>query len=109
MYLPKLSSKRHTAKPLQQVAFIHYSSSELKTFVTSQFCYNMALRANHSKESSSKDESSAVAGLSQYWHDPQKKPNIVWRKWSDLFAVAMTAKYSIAISEVLRVVTNEQE
>ena len=30
MYLPKLSSKRHAAKPLQQVALIHYSSSELK-------------------------------------------------------------------------------
>ena len=31
-----------------------------------------------------------------------KKPNIEWKKWSDLFAVAMSAKYSTSFTEVLR-------
>ena len=69
----------------------------------------MALRANESQENAAKDTNSAVAGLNPYWNDTQKKPSVEWRKWSDLFAVAMTAKYSISIAEVLRTVTNENE
>ena len=69
----------------------------------------MALRANESQENAAKGTNSAVAGLNPYWNDTQKKPSVEWRKWSDLFAVAMTAKYSISIAEVLRTVTNENE
>ena len=69
----------------------------------------MALRAKEPHENATKDESSAVAGLSPYWNDGQKKPSVEWRKWSDLFAVAMIAKYSISIAEVLRDVTNEAD
>ena len=69
----------------------------------------MALRQNELEENNTKNGSSAVAGLSSYWSDHQKKPSVEWRKWSDLFAVAMTAKYSISITEVLKVVTNEAD
>ena len=69
----------------------------------------MALRQNELEENNTKDGSSAIAGLTPYWSDHQKKPNVEWRKWSDLFAVAMTAKYSISIAEVLRVVANETD
>ena len=69
----------------------------------------MALRANELHDSTRKDGSSAVAGLSPYCTDPQKKPSVERRKWSDLIAVAMTAKYSIAISEVFRTVANETD
>ena len=70
----------------------------------------MALRDKEPHENSSKETgSSAVAGLTHHWSDTQKKPNVEWRKWSDLFAVAMTAKYSIAISEVLKEVTKEAD
>ena len=52
---------------------------------------------------------SAVAGLALNWNDPHQKPSIEWKKWCDLFAVAMTAKFSISIAEVLRTVTNETD
>ena len=69
----------------------------------------MALRNTDPENGKQKEGSSAVAGLAPYWNDPQKKPSIEWKKCSDLFAVAMTAKYSISMQEVLRVVTNESE
>ena len=69
----------------------------------------MALQAQESHENAAKEGSSAIAGLNPYWSDTQKKPSVEWRKWSNLFAVAMTAKYSISISEVLRTVGNETE
>ena len=69
----------------------------------------MALRAKESHENAAKVGSSAVAGLHPYWSDTQKKPSVECRKWSDFFAVAMTAEYSILMSEVLRNVTNEAD
>ena len=69
----------------------------------------MALRANESHESAAKDGSSAVAGLNPYWNDTQKKPSVERRKCSDLSAVAMAAKYSMSISEVLRTIANETD
>ena len=69
----------------------------------------MALRAKELEENTSKDGSATVAGLSPYWNDAQKKPSVEWRKWSNIFAVAMTANYSISIAEVLRVVTNDTD
>ena len=69
----------------------------------------MALRNTDPEDGKHKDGSATITGLAPYWNDPQKKPNIEWKKWCDLFAVAMTAKYSISIAEVLRTVTNETE
>ena len=69
----------------------------------------MALRNTDPEDGKQKDGSSASAGLVPYWNDPQRKPNIEWKKGCDLFAVAMTIKYSISIAEVLRTVSNETE
>ena len=44
-----------------------------------------------------------------YWNDPHQNPNFEWKKWCDLFAVAMIAKYSISIAEVMRTVANEAD
>ena len=69
----------------------------------------MALRNTDPEDGKQKEGSSAVAGLTPYWNDPPKKPSNEWKKWNDLFAVAMTTKYSISFQEVLRVVPNETE
>ena len=69
----------------------------------------MALRNTDPEDGKQKDGTAAIAGLTPYWNDPQRKPNIEWKKWCDLFAVAMTAKYSISIAEVLRIVANETD
>ena len=69
----------------------------------------MALRNTDPEDGKQKDGSAAIAGLAPYWNDPQRKPNIEWKKWCELYAVAMTAKYSISIAEVLRTVTNETD
>ena len=52
----------------------------------------MAMRNIDPEDGNQKEGSSAVAGLAPYWNDPQGKPSIEWKKWSNLFAVAMTAK-----------------
>ena len=54
----------------------------------------MALRHNNNEEGKRKE------------NDPHTKPIMEWKKWSDLFSVAMTANYSISTAEVLRQVTN---
>ena len=69
----------------------------------------MALRANDPDTGEITNGNSAVAGLALYWNDRHQKPSIERKKWCDLFAVAMTAKYSISIAEVLRTVTNETD
>ena len=69
----------------------------------------MALRANDPDTGKITNGKSAVAGLALYWNDTHQKPSIEWKKWCDLFAVAMTAKYSISIAEVLRTVTNKTD
>ena len=69
----------------------------------------MALRANDPDTGKITNANSAVAGFALYWNDPHQKPSIEWKKWCDLFVVAMTAKYSISIAEVLRTVTNETD
>ena len=43
------------------------------------------------------------------WNEAEKKPRNEWKKLSDIIAVAMVAKFSILISEVLRVVVNEAD
>ena len=48
-----------------------------------------------------KERPSAKPGLALYWQDADKKPQSEWRKWWDLFAVAMTAKFSISVQEIL--------
>ena len=57
----------------------------------------MALRATTAVE-----EKSPLAGLSTYWNDHGEKPTMEWKKWLDIFEVAITAKHSISLHELVR-------
>ena len=96
-------------KHLQKCSLLQYSHSIYSLCQLLRFRYNMALRNTDLEDGKQKEGSSAVAGLTPYWNDPPKKPSNEWKKWNDLLAVAMTAKNSISIQEVLRVVPNETE
>ena len=61
----------------------------------------MVLRQNNTQHQKRKEERSTIAELAPYWSDPQRKPNIESRKWSDLFDEAMAAKYSKSTAELL--------
>ena len=63
----------------------------------------MALRAGYSSNPSS----SHLVGLPVFWNDPSINPTMDWDKWLDLFQVAKMAKYSISITELTRVVTEQ--
>ena len=43
-----------------------------------------------------------MVGLQLFWQETSKSPSMEWEKWIDLFAVAMMAKYPIAMSELTR-------
>ena len=100
---------------MQLVVYIQFSRLilfviQIRNTVFSTSCFvslNMALRATDHEDSSSKDGQSAISGLALYWQEADKKPKCEWRKWWDLFAVAMTAKFSISVQEVLRELTDE--
>ena len=42
---------------------------------------------------------SAVTGLNIYWRETQKPPFLEWKKWPELFTVAMVANHSISLPE----------
>ena len=65
--------------------------------------YNMALRA--SEQSGGLQ---AIAGLPSYWTETSKAPTLEWRKWIDLFEVALMAKNSISLT-VLTKTTGTKE
>ena len=52
----------------------------------------MALRGNEQP----------IAGLSYYWQNAAEKPTTDWKKWVELFEVALMAKFSIAVEEIVR-------
>ena len=52
----------------------------------------MALRGNEQP----------IAGLSYYWQNAAEKPTTDWKKWIELFEVALMAKFSIAVEEIVR-------
>ena len=110
MYLytcQRSSSKRHEFKPLQKAAFEKSNYRFQNTLLLERsFLFNMALRKNDLEDRKSKDRSSVVSGLNPYWSDPQKKPNVERKSWSDFFAVAMTEEYLIYTTEVLKIIAN---
>ena len=59
--------------------------------------YNMALRA---EEDSS---NSPLPGVTYFWQDADKPPSYDWEQWRQLFEVAVLARHSISITELLRV------
>ena len=51
---------------------------------------------------------SAVAKLPTYWESPESAAKIECEEWWKLFMVAVTAKYSISVEELLRTVTEQR-
>ena len=58
----------------------------------------MALRANDTDDV----PSSPLPGLSYFWQDAEKTPTSEWANWPQLFEMAVLARHSISISEVLK-------
>ena len=59
----------------------------------------MALRA---ETAAGAGEKSALAGVKSFWPEASTPPQLEWKKWLDLFAVACVAKYSISLHELTR-------
>ena len=51
---------------------------------------------------------SALAGLPPYWDQHSTPPRIEWEKWWDIFIVAVNAKHSFSVHELLRTPTEAQ-
>ena len=45
---------------------------------------------------------SDLAGLKNYWSEPQEQTFLQWEKWLQLFIVAIMAKLSISLTEITR-------
>ena len=43
---------------------------------------------------------SALGGLNLYWSQPHESHLLDWKKWLELFTVAMMAKHSVSLSEL---------
>ena len=63
----------------------------------------MALRVNEFVDASS----SPLPGLSYSWQDADKSPTTEWNNWAELFEMAVLARHSIPISEVLKPPTEQ--
>ena len=61
----------------------------------------MAVRET-STASIQKKNPSLLPGLSLFWSDSTRSPLMEWERWFDLFAVAILAKYSISIEELIK-------
>ena len=59
----------------------------------------MALRAD---TTSAGARPSALPGLPTFWEQSDQPPIMEWEKWWDLFCVAVMAKYSVEVPELLR-------
>ena len=61
----------------------------------------MALRDSSSNET---DENSTtpVSGLHYFWQEADKTPSYEWEQWVQLFEVAVLARHSISVSELIR-------
>ena len=57
----------------------------------------MALRAEED------NSNSPLPGLSYFWQEAEKPPGYDWEQWVQLFEVAVLARHSIAMTELLRV------
>ena len=59
----------------------------------------MALRADNNSAGA---RPSALPGLPTFWEQSEQPPVMEWEKWWDLFCVAVMAKYSVEVPELLR-------
>ena len=51
---------------------------------------------------------SDLAGLPAYWDVAKTPPRTEWEKWWDIFVVAVNAKHSISVHELMRTPTENQ-
>ena len=58
--------------------------------------YNMALRADE------ENSNSPFPGVTYFWQEADKSPSNDWEHWMQLFEVAVLARHSISITELLR-------
>ena len=66
----------------------------------------MALRA---ETAAATGEKSAFAGVKSFWPEASIPPQLEWKKWLDLFAVACVAKYSTSLHELTRAANPARE
>ena len=70
--------------------------------------YYLALRDNSEMSGATPSSPSALAGLPSYWDTAGSPPKIEWEKWWGIFTVAVNAKHSITITELLMTPTEAQ-
>ena len=61
----------------------------------------MALRAEDD------NSNSPLPGLNYFWQDAEKPPSYDWEQWVQLFEVAVLARHSISMTELLREVDEQ--
>ena len=61
----------------------------------------MALRAEND------NSNSPLHGLNYFWQDAEKPPSYDWEQWVQLFEVAVLARHSISMTELLREVDEQ--
>ena len=84
--------------------------SEIKSLLKSSLIklptdhrHNMALRAT-TKDGEEEDDNkkSGISGLQAYWQDANKKPQMEYQRWQDLFEMSLMGKHSIEVEEIIR-------
>ena len=60
----------------------------------------MALRANEHEDNSSRN--APIPGLSYFWQETEKQPEVDWAQWIQLFQLAVLARHSILVEEITR-------
>ena len=62
----------------------------------------MALRATKDGEEEDDNKKSGISGLQAYWQDANKKPQMEYQRWQDLFEMSLMGKHSIEVDEITR-------
>ena len=93
------------------------TKKHLFTFINTVFnprsCYcsksvvNKALRAENSSSLNLSTTALSNLVLPVSWHEVNTTPTMDWDKWTNLFQVAIMAKYSISLTELTREVTQQ--
>ena len=87
-------------RSLRRVTLIKVFNYE--SFLLTVSNYNMALRAD--KE----EDEPGLAGLQLYWQDSTKKPRMEYRRWQELFQMAVMGKYDIDVNDIIRDIETRQ-
>ena len=63
----------------------------------------MALRSSKDAEEQEDNKKSGISGLQAFWQDANKKPQMEYQRWQDLFEMSLMGKHSIEVDEITRV------